>query len=163
MNCLVECRPLSTSFIQPIRLCSNTYLRASFAALNEESQCKAIELLGLVPCGVSGYLNATCTDSAITEPRCQVCDGVPNLDAVERDESMCREIRNDALLIFSNLAKSPAFANAKRPRVLAMLMLKKFALHYEDPEFLDLEISPLGQWCLGSLKSSVRELRIAAG
>jgi serine/threonine-protein kinase ATR len=76
---------------------------------------------------------------------------------------MCQEISVEAIQIFGNLIKSPAFGTAKRPRVLAMLMLKKFALHYEDPEFLDLEKSPLGQWCLGSLKSSVRELRIAAG
>jgi serine/threonine-protein kinase ATR len=131
--------------------------------LNEEDQCKAIELLGLVPCGASGYLRATCTTYAITNPKCPLCEDIPNPEQVERDESMCQEISVEAIQIFGNLIKSPAFGTAKRPRVLAMLMLKKFALHYEDPEFLDLEKSPLGQWCLGSLKSSVRELRIAAG
>jgi serine/threonine-protein kinase ATR len=100
---------------------------------------------------------------AITNPKCPLCEDIPNPEQVERDESMCQEISVEAIQIFGNLIKSPAFGTAKRPRVLAMLMLKKFALHYEDPEFLDLEKSPLGQWCLGSLKSSVRELRIAAG
>jgi serine/threonine-protein kinase ATR len=131
--------------------------------LNEEDQCKAIELLGLVPCGAAGYLSATRTESAIKDPKCLLCEGMPDQDPVERDEPTCREISNQALLIFGNLIKSSAFGIAKRPRVLAMLMLKKFAVHYENLEFLDLEMSPLGQWCLGSLKSSVRELRIAAG
>jgi serine/threonine-protein kinase ATR len=76
---------------------------------------------------------------------------------------MGQEISNEAILIFSNLIKSTAFGASRRPRVLAMLMLKKFALHYDNPELFDLEMSPLGQWCLGSLKSSIRELRIAAG
>jgi serine/threonine-protein kinase ATR len=122
-----------------------------------------IELLGLVPCGAAGYLSATCTEFAIKDPKCLLCEGMLDQDSLERDEPTCREINNQALLIFGNLIKSSAFGIAKRPRVLAMLMLKKFAVHYENLEFLDLEMSPLGQWCLGSLKSSVRELRIAAG
>lgn len=101
--------------------------------------------------------------SKITDSKCLLCEGTPNADPVERDEVRCGELSHDAILIFGNLIKSPAFGAAKRPRVLAMLMLKKFALHYDNPVFLDLEKSPLGQWCLGSLKSSVRELRIAAG
>jgi len=76
---------------------------------------------------------------------------------------MCEDISNEAILIFSNLIKSTSFGASKRPRVLAMLVLKKFALHYDNPEILDLEKSPLAQWCLGSLNSSIRELRIAAG
>jgi len=131
--------------------------------LNENGQCKAIELLGLVPCGASGYLEATCTESAITNPKCALCEGLPNPEPVERDESTCREVGSDALLLFGALIKSAAFGIAKRPRVLAMLMLKKFALHYDNSDFIDLEKSTLGQWCLGSLKSSVRELRVAAG
>jgi serine/threonine-protein kinase ATR len=88
---------------------------------------------------------------------------MPLPDSVERDEPMCREITNEAILTFGNLIKSPAFGTARRPRVLAMYALRKFALHCDNPEFLDLDMSPLGQWCLGSLKSSLRELRIAAG
>ena len=44
-----------------------------------------------------------------------------------------------------------------------MISLRRFALHCDDPEFLNLESSVAGQWCLQSLHSSIRELRIAAG
>lgn len=138
-------------------------VEASFSALNEKDQCKAIELLGLVPCGASGYLDATCTESAITNTKCALCEGLPNPDPVERGETTCREVGSDAILLFGALIQSAVFGSVKRPRVLAMLMLKKFAVHYDDSDFIDLEKSTLGQWCLGSLKSSVRELRIAAG
>jgi serine/threonine-protein kinase ATR len=44
-----------------------------------------------------------------------------------------------------------------------MMALRKVILHCDDAELLNLETSGLGQWCLQSLNSSMRELRIAAG
>jgi serine/threonine-protein kinase ATR len=46
---------------------------------------------------------------------------------------------------------------------MVMFALRRFALHFPNADLLDLEVSNLGQWCLKSLRSSVRELRIAAG
>ena len=43
-----------------------------------------------------------------------------------------------------------------------MIALRRLAKHSHDPRFLDFEASVTGQWCLDSLKSSIRELRIAA-
>lgn len=44
-----------------------------------------------------------------------------------------------------------------------MIATRRVAMHCADEDFLDLETSELGQWCLQSLNSSLRELRIAAG
>ena len=44
-----------------------------------------------------------------------------------------------------------------------MIALRRLIWHSDDPELWDLERSLLGQWCLQSLQSSLRELRIAAG
>lgn len=44
-----------------------------------------------------------------------------------------------------------------------MIGLRRLVLHCADTAVLNLETSLLGQWCLQSLSSSVRELRIAAG
>lgn len=44
-----------------------------------------------------------------------------------------------------------------------MVAIRRVIFHARDAEVLDLEKSALGQWCLQSLQSSVRELRIAAG
>ena len=44
-----------------------------------------------------------------------------------------------------------------------MKALDKIAVHCNDPDYLSLETSAPGQWCIQSLHSSIRELRIAAG
>ena len=44
-----------------------------------------------------------------------------------------------------------------------MIALRRIAAHCEDDIFMDLESSAAGQWCLQSLNSSLRELRVAAG
>lgn len=44
-----------------------------------------------------------------------------------------------------------------------MIALRRVARHSTDSEFWDLEKSGPGLWCLQSLSSSIRELRIAAG
>ena len=65
--------------------------------------------------------------------------------------------------IFSRLIRLPTFLDSRRPRIAAMQILRRLVLHCDDPELLSLETSGLGQWCIQSLNSSVRELRIAAG
>jgi serine/threonine-protein kinase ATR len=140
-----------------------TECRACFNTLNDADRCKAIEYLGRIPCASSGYLTVTRVDGKIVKTKCLLCEGMELPDSVGRDEHMWQDISQDAILTFSNLVKSAAFLDSRRPRVLAMLALRRFALHYDDSELLDLEVSYLGQWCLSSLSSSIRELRVAAG
>lgn len=44
-----------------------------------------------------------------------------------------------------------------------MVALRRVSAHSNEPSLIDLETSAAGQWCLQSLNSSLRELRIAAG
>lgn len=44
-----------------------------------------------------------------------------------------------------------------------MIALRRLVVHCENPQFINLETSAPGQWCLQSLNSSIRELRIASG
>lgn len=62
-----------------------------------------------------------------------------------------------------SLIKLPKIQNFRRPRVAAMLALKRLLSHTTKEEHLDLKTSAFGQWCLQALHSSIRELRIAAG
>jgi serine/threonine-protein kinase ATR len=73
------------------------------------------------------------------------------------------KVEAQAVAILSALLKVADFELSRKPRILAMMVVRKFALHFEGAQFMDLESSVLGQWCLTSLRSSVRELRIAAG
>ncbi|KAG4443512.1 hypothetical protein IFR05_000985 [Cadophora sp. M221] len=136
-----------------------------FTALEVPDQCKAVEYLGRIPCALSGNLSLARENGKIVDSKCFICDGVKLQDMVDvpLDKAACSGIAKGSIQTFTKLVVSQAFVESRRPRVLAMFSLKRFATHFTDPQFLDLEISPLGQWCLKSLKSSIRELRLAAG
>lgn len=118
----------------------------------------------MIPCAANGSLSVTRDkDGSISNSKCFLCDGTQPPSSTTLDTKRCQIVCGDAVVIFANLIKSPAFAEGRQPRVLAMIALKKFTAHFNSSDFIDLISSPLGQWCVGSLKSSARELRIAAG
>lgn len=142
--------------------------RECFTSLGEAERCKAFEILGMVACGASGYLLINPTNLDIKHATCALCEGIPLPDYVRQNGNWKEKVYQDALAdgvaILSRLVNCPPFAEARRPRILAMLALRRFALHYDEPSFLDLKASSLGQWCVSSLhQSTTRELRIAAG
>jgi len=63
----------------------------------------------------------------------------------------------------ASLMKLPKIQKYPRPRVTAMLALKRLLSHTANMDHLNLTTSPFGQWCLQALHSSMRDLRIAAG
>ncbi|XMA19178.1 hypothetical protein WAI453_011969 [Rhynchosporium graminicola] len=136
-----------------------------FTALSPQDQYKAIEFLGRIPCGLSGKLSLTRENGKTVDSKCLVCDGAELHEIVDSqyDQNAISGITKESIQVFTSLVKCQTFSQSPRSRVLAMFVLKRFATHFTDPEFLDLQISPLGQWCMKSLNSSVRELRLAAG
>ncbi|KAH7316595.1 hypothetical protein B0I35DRAFT_354216 [Stachybotrys elegans] len=123
----------------------------------EETQCQSINVLSLLPC-MDLINQRTRPASQPAAIRCPVCHHeVSNKNIVAMDSA------GDISSIFAKIIRLPSFIEARRSRVAAMIALRRIALHSDDPEFLDLETSEPGQWCLQSLNSSVRELRIAAG
>jgi len=70
---------------------------------------------------------------------------------------------HEGIAILKSLICLPEFEESRKPRIIAMMTLRNFAMHFSESSFLDLEKSILGQWCLRSLHSSVRELRVCAG
>lgn len=107
-------------------------------------------------CCVADGLTQISGRTLSTDVRCCVCDGDAKAAAI-----LHHHPKDQALAIFSNLIQFPTFLKSRRPRVTAMLALRRFLLHNDG--LLDLEQSAPGKWCLQSLNSSVRELRIAAG
>ncbi|TVY82181.1 Protein kinase rad3 [Lachnellula suecica] len=137
---------------------------ACFAALNEPDRCEALLQLAKLPCAAHGSLAVTHNrDGTTRNPECFLCEGRQRPDSTHLNEDRCLKISSEAIKTFCILIKSPAFVDSRRPRVLAMVALRRFAVHFNDPTFLDFEQSSLGQWCLQSLGSSMRELRVAAG
>jgi len=139
-------------------------VRSCFEALNETERCEAIQKLANIPCAAHGSLVAIPSENgALKQLECFLCEGWKPPDSFHLDEERCRKISIEAIETFSKVVKSAAFLDSRRPRVLAMIALRRFTVHFKNLSFLDFEQSVLGQWCLQSLRSSIRELRIAAG
>ncbi|KAK5991079.1 Protein kinase rad3-like protein, partial [Cladobotryum mycophilum] len=131
-----------------------------FDKSEQASQCLAIELLSRICCFAD---NSDKTDSsqAISPAsvECALCEG----GAGSARAIVSPNAKGEVRLIFSKLVRLTSFLESRRPRVAAMIALRRLILHCEDTAFLNLETSGPGQWCLQSLNSSIRELRIAAG
>ncbi|KFY23332.1 hypothetical protein V493_05913 [Pseudogymnoascus sp. VKM F-4281 (FW-2241)] len=165
-----------------------------FSHLEDTNRCKALKLLGMIPCAGADTLTVFRDKyGEYGEPECTICDyrGKAELNVDEPSGSVAHDpvssyvpicaVRSDpathpdaqfadmvkveaqAVAILSALLKVDDFELSRKPRILAMMVVRKFALHFEGAQFMDLESSALGQWCLASLRSSVRELRIVAG
>lgn len=93
--------------------------------------------------------------------KCALCDSDVTASQILRFTSNASE--NEVEQIFSELVHLSSFLESRRPRVAAMIALRRVISHCSNVDVLNLETSPLGQWCLQGLSSSVRELRIASG
>ena len=144
---------------------ANLIYRSCFYELNDRDQCRAFEYLAILPCAANDSLSVKRdNDACIRNSECFLCDGTPPPKSTTIfDAERCQSVCGDAVKTFIKVIKSSTFAEARRPRVLAMIALKRYTMHFNNAEFMDLSSSPLGQWCVASLKSSSRELRIAAG
>ncbi|KAI1003089.1 Protein kinase [Podosphaera aphanis] len=140
----------------------NTFTEECFNSLSDEDRCNFIECLGRIVCGTSGHLTMTCKNKLVTNFYCLVCEGEKIPKNTARDESDLNGIKNEVIQVLTSIIKFPAFMKSRRARVVAMMVIKKVVLHCDDQKFYDLETSMIAQWCLQSLTSSVRELRVAA-
>ncbi|PHH65261.1 hypothetical protein CDD81_3120 [Ophiocordyceps australis] len=141
---------------------------AGFEKATEQQQCDAIELLSRLCCAADESMSTSDSINSQYATLCAICDD-ENSTAQKLDSNA---VKAEARMIFTKLIQTPSFLQSKRPRVIAMLALRRLVLHCESQSFLDLDKrgsgdhmeSSAGHWCLQSLiKSSVRELRVAAG
>lgn len=122
-------------------------------------RCSIIELLARIPCAADNSLSLGSVGQRSLQ--CSFCSK-PDRTA---PRPPCTDPTSVALAgsIFTKLICLPAFRESRRPRVVAMIALRRVIVHSKSPDMLDLEKSAIGQWCLSTLQSSLRELRIAAG
>ena len=88
---------------------------------------------------------------------CPICDDENNVKLIETGS----ESGSDELIsIF--VALVPIIQRSKKARLVALLAVRRLLAHTSSSEHLDISIGALGKPCLQSLRSSSRELRIAA-
>lgn len=134
---------------------------AGFEQMSDHARCKAINLLGRIPCAADKTLKVSKAEPLKKQTfNCTVCCA-PR----ENERPECKDIATKATAtrLLCQLVQQDCFKESKRPRIVAMIVLRRFVFHSCDPELLDIEISAPGQWCVQSLQSSIRELRIASG
>ncbi|KAI0897246.1 phosphatidyl inositol 3-kinase [Annulohypoxylon nitens] len=137
-------------------------LENQFQQLPETQLCRIISLLGYVCCAADDtVLIHGKKDGGRMRFDCRYCQPFQTSSQAPlcHDQTVKRAIYE----IFTSLIEFPGFLELRKPRVTAMAAMRRVARHCTDPEFLDLELSVAAQWCLKSLQSSIRELRIAAG
>ncbi len=129
-----------------------------FPHLDEDDQCRLIDIISRMPCAADGSLQLR-----RAEPPYFNCTFCSNAEPVSLSSASHEEAKAASVTIFSKIIKIPSFLESRRPRVCAMVALRRLTRHSTCGEFWDLETSGPGRWCIQSLHSSIRELRIAAG
>lgn len=137
--------------------------RNSFPSLEDTDKCSAIELLGYISCAIDNTLEVQAGDGHLTPKLgCRYCQNANPGSEIPK----CLDIATKTTItnVFNRLLSLQSFTESRQSRVTAMVVLRRLVRHSTEPEFLDLQVSPAGLWCLKSLhSSSARELRIAAG
>lgn len=88
----------------------------------------------------------------ICDSKCRDIEPESNSSILKSDE-LCQILNH----IISNLSRT---ANL---RIAATVALRRTLMHTSDPAHMQLASSAFGEFCLNSLRSSVRELRLTTG
>jgi len=129
--------------------------------MSQERQCQTLDLLSRICCSADGTLRLRQkTPDLPMQLECLFCS---KSDGIVPPKCLNRAARDQAISCFIAIIRLPGFQEFKRSRVFAMVALRRLAKHSPSLGFLDFETSFPGQWCLDCLRSSIRELRVAAG
>ena len=137
--------------------------RDMYPNFNEATQCELLFWLGRVACAGAKRLTespATCRQTS-TLYNCSMCD--KQSPRRSQTSPIIDTDSNGLISNLANLSKLPQLHRLGKPRVAAMLAIERALRHCEEQAHLDLTASVLGQCCLQALRSSSRDLRIAAG
>lgn len=135
--------------------------------MSENDKCKALTAFMRLPCAAVGTLRAgILSNGEIINMTCTVCDKDDDKPVVDHRFWNAEGADGSwkvALEIMDKIIDCLEIDRPKGPRVLAATSIKNLLNHVNDKDALSLQKSALCQWCMKSLKSSLRELRIAAG
>lgn len=133
--------------------------RNSYESLTDSQKPEILEVLGKIPCALTGNLISKPSEVIVRDTFfCQTCDDDQQqqfLSAKDPDgfEALW-EIMN---FILPKLTRIPG------PRIAAMVSLRRILMHSSSLNQMHLSSSAPGEFCLHSLRSSIRELRVATG
>lgn len=152
---------MSSVFLKGISVfngCSEQFLQ-----LSEDDHVRAFGIIGQIACTKGQRVTdpSILSYKELQQFRCAVCDVsmCPRRSINEYELSDAEELFN----AIANLYQLAQKAKLGRPRVAALMAMKRLLSHSGNLVHLDISHSSIGRWCLQGLKSSTRDLRIAAG
>ncbi|KAJ5300562.1 uncharacterized protein N7443_005564 [Penicillium atrosanguineum] len=135
-------------------------IQSSFESLPEPHKVEILELMGKVSCSVTKNLVQKPSEIGTRETLfCHVCDDEHLQPGMlpEKETPQFEELWSIFNFILPKLTRTPG------PRIAAMVALKRILMHSPGSNQMHLSSSTAGEFCLHSLRSSIRELRIATG
>ncbi|KAF1921015.1 hypothetical protein BDU57DRAFT_509551 [Ampelomyces quisqualis] len=147
-------------------------VQARYSAMDEDSneneiqQCKMLSAFAKIACAGSRCLEYSNRSSETWNlVPCTLCDCAypsvqdsrPYWNEIVQDEDW-----KDAIAAMLIITKEPKFQACPKARVLLAVAVGRFFNHISDVDYLNLETCELGQWLLGSMSRSLRELKLAA-
>jgi serine/threonine-protein kinase ATR len=134
-------------------------IQKSHEGLSDPQKIETLDILGKIACAIARKLRRLPSDIIERDTLfCQTCDTDtgPSNDA-DSDCSEYGEIWTVFNFILPKLTRTPG------PRISAMVSLRRILMHAPNSNQMHLSTSASGEFCLHSLRSSIRELRIATG
>jgi serine/threonine-protein kinase ATR len=134
--------------------------RSSYEGLSESKRTELLDILGKICCATAEKLLRK--PSAVIKRDtlfCQTCDTdqYQNDRSGNEEHSEFEEIWSLFNFILPRLKRAPG------PRISAMVALRRILMHAPNSNQMHISNSASGEFCLHSLRSSIRELRIATG
>ncbi|KAH4967839.1 hypothetical protein HBI26_107510 [Parastagonospora nodorum] len=133
---------------------------------SEEDQRELLSAFAKIACAGSRSLKSGDPGSGEWKTvTCTLCDTPSTSDRNLRpywNEKSDGEVWKDAVAAMLVITKEPKFQSSPKARVLMALAIGRVYNHISDVDYLNLETCELGQWLLGSMSRSLRELKLGA-
>jgi serine/threonine-protein kinase ATR len=133
---------------------------------NEVQQRELLSAFAKVACAGSGCLELSSHSSQQWKAAiCALCDGKRALGPGYKpywNDNDDGEDWKDCIAAMLAITKESKFQNSPKARVLFAVAIGRVFNHISDANYLNLETCELGQWLLGSMSRSLRELKLAA-
>jgi serine/threonine-protein kinase ATR len=139
------------------------FCRSSYTQISEPQKSEILEIVGKLSCALTRNLVQRPSEVISREILfCEVCDGG------QQEQKQTAEYDGQSEEEFANLWEIfnfilPKLTRTPGPRIAAMIALRRILMHSTNLNQMQLSTSTSGEFCLHSLRSSIRELRIATG
>lgn len=133
--------------------------RESFIGLSDDGKCEFLCSLGRISCAMAGTLSKRSSGGSKDMLLCHVCDSEGSSAGTDFNGQV-----NGLGSLWKTFALIlPELTRVSSVRITAMASLRRTLMHAPSSGQMQLASSDFGEFCLQSLRSSIRELRIVTG